>query len=503
MKKRYYSSVILSLVAILAIVGSALAATDALPGSGWYTASIIQNVSGADTLVTMTAYDKNSTNTYEISSNVASGANIVFGPGNFTDLPSGFQGSAVVTAAADIRAIVTLTNRYDPGSGAGDATTPSPGAGQYQGMNEPSTTLAFPSIKNNSFGKSTTVFIQNAGGTAATAQCLFIINGVTYNYTTALIQPNRMVVVTPTDAGVPTGDAQKGSLTVTSTQALAGAVLEHKTTEVVGTIVQAARAFTPADYDTEIYAPTNKNNRFNRFTGLMVQNVSGGAVNVTVTYKGTAGTCAGNTYTDTKTGLAANASHTFPASALPNDCNASATVVATGDIVGMVNESYTSAFLAANPSQAQESITYACLGKTSATQVVSLPLFKEDARSKATGVTVQNVGTVVAHFSVTIKNTVGTFTTISYTLDPGKAKVFLDMRKLPASEWVGTALTPALLGCTNTEVGCGGNGNFGMVITSADQPLIAIAQESTYPNLAPRIDQDKSTYEGFNLTSAP
>jgi hypothetical protein len=74
----------------------------------------------------------------------------------------------------------------------------------------------------------------------------------------------------------------------------------------------------------------------------------------------------------------------------------------------------------------------------------------------------------------------------------------MDLRLKPASFWDGTTLTPAVLGCQNRTTGCGANGVFSVIVTS-DQNVVGVANESTYPIQTPRINQDKSNYEAFNL----
>jgi hypothetical protein len=502
--KKASVSVIVSILAIVLLMGTALAAPSDLPGSGWWSGETIQNVGTDQAQIDITAYDSASSNTYSTSDTIDSGANKTYLPNSFTGMPAGFQGSAVVSSNSDIRAIVNITNRYATiGSDTfGDPSTPSAAAGQYQGINEPDTTLVFPLIKNNSFTKTTSLYVQNAGSAAATAQVVFYMAAGTYTYTTPSISPGAMAVVNPSVTGMPDGNTAKGSAVVSSAQPLAGTSLEYIQGEANATVVQATRGFTPADYDTKLYAPTNKNNRAGRFTGLQVQNVSSGAIDVTVNYVGVGGTCVGKTFSDSHSGLAAGASWTFPASALDDNCNASATVTGTGDIVGIVNESYTSAFLISNPTRHQEATVYFGSPAGKASDFISLPLFKEDANSKGTGLSVQNVGSGDAHVTLTFANSVGTFTTVVQTIGAGSAQVFLDVRNQPASFWNGTAMTPALLGCTNSTSGCGAKGNFA-VLVSSDQPVVAIANESTYPVTAPRISQDKSNYEGFNLSALP
>jgi hypothetical protein len=172
-------------------------------------------------------------------------------------------------------------------------------------------------------------------------------------------------------------------------------------------------------------------------------------------------------------------------------------------VVAVVNEAYTGAYLAGHGGTSQEATSYGALPNNAATQVISLPLFKEDAYSKGTGISIQNVGSVKAtNVVITLKGPTGTYVSNPISIDPGAAYIAIDLRLKPASFWNGTALTPTVLGCVNTTTGCGANGTFGVVVT-ADQPIVAIANESTYPNTAPRIHQDKSNYEGFNLSTAP
>jgi putative intracellular protease/amidase len=519
--KKFSFSVVFTLVAILAIASAAIAGTDALPGSGWWSAEQIQNVGSAQANITITAYDAESTATYPLSDTLDAGAAKNYNPITL-GLPDNFQGSAVVSASQDIRAIVNITNRYVTISGnqLGDPASPSPAAGQYQGMNIPSTTINFPLAKNNHYNKTTTYFIQNAGTTAATATATFILfnpgtaQNETFTYVTPSIGPGQMVVVTANDARdlgnnpPPSGNGVVGSLTVTSTQPLAGVCLEHKTTESNATVLQATRAFTSNDYDTKVYIPSNKQNFYGRFSGIQVQNVSGAPIDVNVTYIQSlnAGTgCPGGTKTDSTTNLANGASWTFLSTAqLDNGCFASATVEATGDVVALVNESFLQSWLDTHPDVYQQSTSYGGIAAVSGTTVVSLPMFKENSYAKGTGVSLQNIGDAEAtNVVISFIGPTGTYTLLPQTIGMGASIVLTDVRN--RTDWSGTPMTPTALGCSpdplNTT-GCGANGLFG-VIVEADQPVVAIANESTYPFAAPLIKQDKNNYEGFNLTAAP
>jgi hypothetical protein len=139
-----------------------------------------------------------------------------------------------------------------------------------------------------------------------------------------------------------------------------------------------------------------------------------------------------------------------------------------------------------------------------ATTKLGVPLFKEDSYSKATGLSVQNVGGLTAHVVATFKNSTYTFVTNAMNIDPNKAIVLQDMRLLDSNLpawWHGCnpsypTMDPAILGCGSN--GCGANGVFSVILTS-DQNIVAVANESTYSIQTPRINQDKSNYEAFNL----
>jgi hypothetical protein len=519
MKKKTNRTLISSmLMFVLCVAALALVAT--LPGGGWWFGAQVQNVGTGTAVVTFTTYDY-ATAIYRTSNNVNQGASLNYGMNTFS-LPDNFQGSSIASSAKDIRAIVNLTNRSI--TGYGDPNSTSPAAGQYQGATAAGTMLRFPLVKNEQGSpnapranqeKTTTIIIQNVGTAQTTVYATFVFPNLpdpNFYYNTS-INPGRIAVFDPINARnnsnqhPPTGDTTDalGSLTVTASQNLAGIALEHYTLEDHATVLQATRGLTDNDRDTTLYAPINKNYRYNRFTGLTVQNAGSGSITISVTYSFDydqycpySGSVTVNT-----SYVASGASVTFPSSAFPSGCFATAKITASGGsdpkIVAIVNEAFTGAFLATNPNHAQEMTSYNAIPGNFATKKLSVPLFKEDSYSKSTGLSIQNVGTVRAtNVVITLKGPTGTYISNPLSIDPGKAYVALDLRLKPGSFWNGTALTPAVLGCQDNTTGCGTNGVFSVIVTS-DQNIVGVANESTYPNMAPRINQDKSNYEAFNL----
>ncbi len=483
---------VVGLIAALTVGGSVLADTpdaiEQLPGAGWWTGVQLQNVGTGTATVNIESY-RTGTNDPAIvkSDNIPQNAAKTFLPNDLT-LPAGFQGSAVVSSDQPLNAIVNITNREAAGYG----TPGGMAAAQYQGVNSPATELRFPLVKRNRFGKTTTFYIQNAGSQPATANAVFRIGNDVYNFTTPTIQPGRMVILTPAAAGVPNNAL--GSLTVTSSQPLAGVVSEHGS-ENPALELQSTRGFTPADYDTRAYAPIIKNVSFGRFTGLQVQNVSNNPVNITVTYRGVGQACVGQTHTNSANNVQPGASATFvhlpgaPGNTMPVNCVASATIDATGNIVAIVNEAFTSDFLSGGGNGGRnESTVYSAFPAKSATNNLNAPLHKENANGKGTGLQVQNVGNNPAQITATFVGALGTFTTLPQTVPPGAAFNFIAMHQKPQL-FSGTPIPSNVSGA---------NGNFAVTVTS-NQPIVAIANESVFPfDGSGPVKQDKNNYEAFN-----
>lgn len=396
---------ILALVLVAALLSMNLASAQEisnLPGSGWWSGEQVQNVGDADATVHITAYDIDSTDTYESDQTVPPGGAYTFTPfTGLTNLPDGFQGSAVVTADQPIKAIVNVTNLPVATVGVTGGTA----AAQYQGVDGSAvaTTLYFPLAKGDYYGATTTFYVQNAGDSAATFTAEFAMNdGMSYSYTTPSIEPNRIAIfsvfdTTGYDNGTATGGAVRlGALKVTSTEEMAGVVMEHSTTDATAVALFGTRGFTENDFDTKAYAPVIKNMFYNQFTGLQVQNVGTGDIDITVTYKVAQGPNAGATITQTATGVAAGTSHTFVqldavdggvGSNLDAGDLAGATVEATGDFVAIVNEQNQAASVG---------ITYSAMPDGSTTQKVSAPLYKDEYYNNGSGLQVQNVGSADA-----------------------------------------------------------------------------------------------------------
>lgn len=495
MKKRAFSiSVVLLVSLLITVVASA---QSNLPGGGWWSGQQVQNVGDDTATIIITAYDKDSTSTYEAQDSIATGASTTFMPSDFSGMPTGFQGSAVVSSDQPIVAMVNVTNREAAGGALGIAGGEA--AAQYQGIDGDAVanTLYFPIAKAGHYDKTTTFYIQNAGSSAISPVATFNMrNGDSHTVNLPSIDPNQMAVFSLFDAATfddgqaANSGGRVGGMSITAGGPMAGVVMEHYTSESPATVLQGTRGFTSADFDTTFHAPVIKHDRYRRFTGIQVQNVSGGSITVTVTYRGTAGACAGGVYTDAVTGLADGASHTFVqwegSTNLIPDCAASATIVGTGDIVAVVNEAYRSDSV---PSSGQAMVTSSAIADGAATTRLSAPNFKDDRYSKRTGLKVMNVGSaqatnVVATFSCSGGSSF-TAVTEPQTIGVGEAILFYT----PSDD--GTMFTAGNPFSSN-------NVNCAVTITS-DQPIVGIANESVVPG--DNLEQDNNNYEAFNLTA--
>ena len=134
-------------------------------------------------------------------------------------MPAGFVGSAVVSADQPIAAIVNVVNMPT-----GRA------AGMYRGTDgaDVANTIAFPLMKNNYFGRSTTLYIQNASSSANDITVTIRVGASTHTKSFNDVPASAMVLVGPADTNPAMANNSVGSATVTGSGALAGAALEYQ-----------------------------------------------------------------------------------------------------------------------------------------------------------------------------------------------------------------------------------------------------------------------------------
>ena len=479
-KTKIAGLIILALV--LSVVGASAAGGP--PGGGFYSGQTLQNL-GTQAGVSVTLYDKdNAATTYSKDWTIPEGAAITFFLSDVPGVPAGFIGSAVVSSDQVVKAIVNVTNRKNGANGVDGGTA----AAQYRGVDDASagTALVFPLAKGNFNGKTSAFYIQNAGTANATFTATFLMgtsltdpSPVVYTYTSPSLVPGQMAVIIPADASVP--DGRIGSLAVTSAQKTAGTVLEYETTTSPAKILQGTTGFTANDFATRVLFPVVKKQLTGRSTGLQIQNVGAAPVDVTVVYRGASGPCAGSSYTEAVRTLQPTQSTTYLDSALlPSGCLASAEATASGNIAGVVNES----FQPCSAGCTQRATMYAAFPYVSATTKLVAPVFKEDFGSKRSGLTVQNVSDSDTTATVVFKVGAATYTYNNLSIPAKQAKTLVDMTSAanyPVANWTGGSVLP--------------DGSLAAVTITAGQPIIAIVNEAPLGDVV----QDNINYEAFNV----
>jgi hypothetical protein len=475
------SVIVVVLLLVLASV-SLVAAQSNLPGSGWKSGQNIQNIGSGAAQIVFTAYNQTGQE-FDCGNKTAQEGEAV----NFlTDVdcqgvPAGFVGSAVVSADQPIAAIVNVNNR---GTGAA--------AGQYRGTDgsDVATNISFPLVKNNYFGRTTTFYVQNASSSPNNIAATFNTAAGSFNRTFNNVPANAMVVISPADAGVPTGQTSLGALIVTGSQPMAGSALEHEAAAAVAQNLQATKAFTPDDYDDVAYCPLIRNDHTanGQTTGLQVLNAGGAAQTITVEYSYTQnGTLQSKTLT--KGPVAPNASvNFFGAEDLPAGVFGSATVTGDGggNIAITVNDR---GFKSVNPNRVT---AYSCFAANSATNTSLLPQYKELFGGNTTGLQIQNVAeSGSANCTITYRGQTNAGVKSEVTFennDPIPAGSFLNLFNVSQAQANVTRTSGDAIGTLfNT---------FGGVVVTCDQPVVTQANESSFG--AGASGQDTKNYEGFN-----
>jgi hypothetical protein len=355
-------------------------------------------------------------------------------------------------------------------------------SGMYRGEDTGAPTITFPTAKNNFGSKTSTFYIQAAGSAVSAVATVKTNDGVvhTANYN---IGANKSVVVnmsnfTPAIASSGCGSSANtspclGAMSITASGGpIAGVAVETDTSTSPATRAQVATMFASTEAANTIYCPVFKNNFNSRYTGITVQNVSGGSANIYATF--TAALGGSGTYAASTTGVANGASYTFSGQipnvgGFPSGAYGSVVITSTGSIIAAVNE--------ANFSGVLKATTYTCFSSASATTKVAFPLVKENFGVNTTGVTVQNVG--VGNTTI---NAVYTCNGVAYTaagINVAQNASYTYFVPSSSISWIGTPLP-------NNKL-CG-------VVVTASQPLVGIAQEAATTSL------DTKNYEGFNLT---
>jgi hypothetical protein len=132
-----------------------------------------------------------------------------------------------------------------------------------------STELMMPKVKSNYFNHTTTFYIQAAGTESDVTYTFQMNDGSTYS-DVINIDANKLYILDPASAGVPTTDCGSGSatspcygsLTLSATTPIAAVIIEHPHTGSPAGYALSTRMQSAADQDTILYHPAVKNDYF-------------------------------------------------------------------------------------------------------------------------------------------------------------------------------------------------------------------------------------------------
>lgn len=547
MYSKRIATVALSIVFCLVIVGVASGGNvQSLPGSNWWVSFQVQNVDTQAGTLVLSAYTQDDVAAAQYDSDgftIAAGGGLTYNPGfapsystggnrigfcasasncDSTDddlLPVGFHGSVVASSDVSIVAVGYVANSLNGsvGSSSGHA------GGNYAAMSTGASELLFPIAKHNFAGNTTAYYVQ-AAGVDATVTITYTMNDGSIHTETTLIPANRTHLFDPANATPPV--ASTGCTPAATSPCLGSAKLVASSGQVVGValeyqhgvspavILGATRAFVPDDYSTTVLAPVFKNDWYGQWSGLQIQNTTAITANVVVTFTVSGsvapGVSPGKTYVQSSLQIAPYnqtvlSKYRANIGGMPAGISAAAVIVSDQPVVAIHNESNNTGYPAAMSS-------YNCFSPGNATQRIALPLVKEyfyggrltpHVSRGGTAVAVQNAGTANATIGLRYIAVggpgvaVGTAYTVTIGLGQGAGGTQL---LAPGASYVFNMVSDPGRAFRYAGVGTGlptDNVNY-VVSVTADQPIIAFAQEDHKPP-AGTTPNDLLNYEGFNL----
>lgn len=358
------------------------------------TGSQVFNVSSSSVAVTLKLYDPNGTE-------VATLSDTINGTQAKTYFPilgqNNFVGSLVVSSQNGN--IVSMANLI-----AGNIA-----AGSYNGQNTGSNTVRLPLLMQNNGGYFSWFGVQNVGSTPAS---------ITINYSDGASAVNATIPANSTSNFFQTMETHSQSVfaaKITSDVPIIAAAFQENLR-----ILFAYSGFTDAGNAYPVIPLVNSNNG-GTVTGIQLQNSTGTATSVTISYQpGLTGTAC----TETQT-IPGNGTKTFALAAFSNNqsgtstnCIGGQTFVGSAKVTGnSANVSLVGIVNQLNSGSVKGG-AYNAFDPTTATKKVIFPLVMDRNAGYFTGFQVQNVGSTTASVTCTFSNSTRV---VSQSLVPGQS----------------------------------------------------------------------------------
>lgn len=423
---------IIELVVVLALILGIAVGASAQSGVTYTSGFQVQNLEADEATVQLQFYSQDGALVASPTYTIAGNSSRTFFP--ISDVPSGFNGSLVISSDRDIRAINNLL-----GSGVGDYFAAT------NGFQSGATEVSLPLIMCNNSGFDTWFNVQNTGSADAT---------VTINYVpgsngnpgseTAVIAPGAAKTFsqaigssTVNCSTLADGSGRFiGSAVIIATQPIAAVVMQINTGSFK--VLMGYGGFTSGSPTVALPLIMANNNGF--YTGIQVQNVGNSSTTVTVDY--TANTVGAGNPTDEVFDLAPGASKTIiqngapPANGSVNDWNAIGRYIGGAIITNSGNQPLVAIVNQVRPGSNALGTAYEGFDPASATTRASAPLIMANNSTYYTGIQVQNVSNDTVHVVIDYgPNTAGTFNPANeeFDLAPGTSKTIIQNGAPPAN----------------------------------------------------------------------
>lgn len=391
--------VILATALLLAMMALAVPGANAQLGITWTTGFQVQNLSSSVAAISITFYQQNGTALPAFSSNIPANGSVTYATLNGTSgpsVPTGFNGSAVISSDQQVAAILNVLG--NTGSYGGSASGISSGANK----------VGLPLILKNNGGFETWCSIQNAGTAAASVTVAFAprdaVSGNAFTTAAVTVQPGAsMTVDTSTISQL--GTKFVGAGTVNSNQPMAA--ICNQTGLGASKNLLTYDGFGAGSANVRLPLVQNGNGSATNLnsSGISVQNIGTTATNITVTFSpNTRGTFqpAAITFNNvapgqTKTINTANATNNTSAPGFGGNI-AALRYVGSGTVTNSAGQPLVAVVNQTGATRAGSA--YEGFNPANATTKVSLPLLMNANGGFSTAFQCQNVGTTSATITV-------------------------------------------------------------------------------------------------------
>lgn len=290
----------------------------------------VQNLSTSDAHIAISFYDSsgNVVSAANVSDTISGSSSKLYTQGNNTNLPSGFNGSVVVSSDQPVAAI----GIQETSNAAGTLKY----QGTYSGFSSGSDTFYLPVVMNAFYGYTTEISVQNAGSSNVDVSISYTDGTNTYSDAVTGLKPGQAHRFdNGSTAGMPSNWIGSGTVTASGGGSIVAVVNQNHTANQEQ---QTYNGFSSTDAAGTLYAPNLMRGFYGFNTSVQVQNLDASSQTVTIHFQ--------NGTSQTSPSLAQGEGHLFTQgnnASLPSGWIGSAylTSSGSGNIIAVVNQQNT------------------------------------------------------------------------------------------------------------------------------------------------------------------